>query len=128
MAGVAENDLGEELTARKDRDETLDHARIFDEAVQKSLIPAFEETFEINQGTFRVRGGGERGLEMRFDGVEGFAKEGCEGVVHEGIILFTSRPDMSYPHHCQSGHLRGRGSRLIKVLRRHVRSYSLIIE
>lgn len=75
MAGVAENDLSEELTARKDRDEAFDHARIFGEVVQERLVPAFEETFKINERTFRVRGGGEGGLEMRFDGVEGFAED-----------------------------------------------------
>jgi len=42
VAGIAENDLGEELTTGKDRDEAFNHARIFGEVVQKRLVPAFE--------------------------------------------------------------------------------------
>ena len=74
--GIAENDLGEELTARKDRDQALDDTRIFCEVVQQGFITALEETFKINQRTFRVRGRGERDLEVRFDGIERVAEEG----------------------------------------------------
>jgi hypothetical protein len=89
MVGVAENDLGEKLAARKDRDETLDHTRIFGEVVQKGLVPAFEEAFEINERTFRVSGGGKGGLEMRLDDGEGVAEEGGESVMHKFFRIYS---------------------------------------
>ena len=85
------------MTAGKNRDQAFNHARIFYEVVQQRFIAAFEEAFEINQGTFWVRGGGERSLEVRLDGGEGFVEEGGEGEGHEGIILFASRLGINLP-------------------------------
>ena len=53
----------------------------------QGFVPALKQAFEINQRPFRVRGGGKRNLEVRLDGVEGFAEEGGDGRGHEGIIL-----------------------------------------
>ena len=61
--------------------------------MQQRFIPAFEQALETHQRPFRVGGGGERGLEVRLDGGEGFAEEGGDGVqrVHEVIIPFARR-------------------------------------
>ena len=44
---VAQNDLGQELAARKDRHQTLDHARILYQCMQQRFIAAIEEPFQI---------------------------------------------------------------------------------
>ena len=89
--GIAQQYLGEKLTAGKDRDQAFKDTWIFHKIAQKRFVAAFQQTFEINQRTFRVGGRGEGGLEVRLDGVEGFAKEGGEGGGHEVIILFAGR-------------------------------------
>ena len=80
VLGITQKNFSEELAAGKDRDEAFDHARIFYEVMQKRFISAFEQAFEVDQRTLRVRSGGEGGLEVRFDDWEGVAEDGGDVV------------------------------------------------